>query len=108
MYAIPLDALDYNREWRVEKINLLGHKLLTEDELRAELLTKERPWYRFWGERPTFDPVTFESDLERLRRYYEARGYYDITVEHDIAVDEDNDSLDLGNSHQGNPAGYHF
>ena len=95
MYAITLDALDYNREWRVEKINLLGNKLITGDDLRAELLTKERPWYLFWGERPTFDPVTFESDLERLRRYYEARGYYDIAIDHDIAVDEDNDRVTL-------------
>jgi hypothetical protein len=51
-YAIPLDGLDDTREWRVEKINLSGHKLFTEDELRTELLTKERPWYRFWGEHP--------------------------------------------------------
>jgi outer membrane protein assembly complex protein YaeT len=95
VYAMPLDALDPNREWQVEKINLLGHKLVTEDELRAELLTKERPWYQFWGARPTFDPVTFESDLERLRRYYEARGYYDVAVEHDVAVDEDNARVTL-------------
>ena len=95
MCAVPLDALDSDREWRVEKINLLGNKLITGDDLRAELLTKERPWYLFWGERPTFDPVTFESDLERLRRYYEARGYYDIAIDHDIAVDEDNDRVTL-------------
>jgi outer membrane protein insertion porin family len=89
VYAIPLDALDQSKEWRVEKINLSGQKLFTEDELRTELLTKDRPWYRFWGERPTFDPVTLENDLERLRRYYEARGYYDVVVEHDLVVDED-------------------
>jgi len=95
VHAMPLDALDPAREWQVEKINLLGHNLVTEDELRAELLTKERPWYQFWGERPTFDPVTFESDLERLRRYYEARGYYDVAVEHDVAVDEENARVTL-------------
>lgn len=87
--AIPLDALDSNRQWRVEKINLSGNKLITEDELRVELLTKERPWYQIWGVRPEFDPVTFESDLERLRRYYEAHGYYDVAVEHDLVADED-------------------
>ena len=95
VYSIPLDALDNTREWRVETINLSGHKLFTEDELRTELLTKERPWYRFWGERPAFDPVTFENDLERLRRYYEARGYYDVAVEHDIAIDEETTRVSL-------------
>jgi len=88
VYAIPLDALDDTQEWHVEKVSLSGHKLFSEDELRAELLTKERPWYRFWGERPSFDPVTFENDLERLRRYYEARGYYDTVIEHDLTVDD--------------------
>jgi len=88
VYAISLDALDYSRERRVERINLSGYKLFAEDELRAELLTKERPWYRFWSERPSFDAVTFENDLERLRRYYEARGYYDTVIEYDLVVDE--------------------
>ena len=38
---------------------------------------------------PSFEPATFEHDLERLRRYYEARGYYDTVIEHDLLVDED-------------------
>ena len=88
VYSIPLDALDYSRHWRVEKIELSGNQLFTGDELRAELLTKARPWYQIWVDRPDFDPVTFESDLERLRRFYEARGYYDTVVEHDLTTDE--------------------
>jgi len=104
VYAIPLEALDDNRDWRVESIKIAGNKLFTEDALRAELLTKERPWFRFWGERPDFDPVTFENDLERLRRYYEARGFYDVGVEHDLAVDDENTlvSIDI-RVHEGGP-----
>lgn len=86
--AIPLDALDTGKEWRVAKITLTGNKLYSEDELRTELLTRERPWYRIGSERPEFDPVTFENDLERLHRYYEARGYYDTEIEHDLTVND--------------------
>ena len=88
-YSVTVDALDVSKDWRVEKINLSGLKRFTEGEMRDEILTKERPWYRFWGERPSFEPATFEHDLERLRRYYEARGYYDTVIEHDLLVDED-------------------
>ncbi|MGZ8433700.1 MAG: outer membrane protein assembly factor BamA [Candidatus Binatia bacterium] len=88
-YSVTVDTLDVSKDWRVEKINLSGLKRFTEGEMRDEILTKERPWYRFWGERPAFEPVTFEHDLERLRRYYEARGYYDTVIEHDLLVDED-------------------
>ena len=104
VFSISLDALNETREWRVEKINLSGSKLFTEDALRAELLTKERPWYQFWGQHPAFDPVTFESDLERLRRFYEARGYYDVTIEHDLTVDDKSSLLSISiRVHEGGP-----
>jgi outer membrane protein assembly complex protein YaeT len=87
-WAIPLAALDVSKEWRVEKIIVTGNSLYSEDELRSEMLTRERPWYRPWVERPVFDPVTFEEDLERLRRYYEARGYYDTEIHHDLTEND--------------------
>jgi outer membrane protein insertion porin family len=85
--AIPLDELDPGKEWRVEKIILSGNQVFSETELRHELLTKERPWYQFWGNRPEFDPASFESDLDRLRRFYEARGYYQAVIKHDLEID---------------------
>jgi outer membrane protein insertion porin family len=89
-YAVPLVKLDDSKKWRIEQIKLSGNQLFSADTLRKEMLTKERPWYRFWDERPDFDPVTFENDLERLRRYYEARGYYGTVIEHDLSIDEKN------------------
>ncbi|MGE5304522.1 MAG: outer membrane protein assembly factor BamA [Alphaproteobacteria bacterium] len=88
-YAVPLAKLDNSIEWRVEQINLSGNRLFSADTLRKELLTKERPLYRFWDKRPEFDAVTFENDLERLRRYYEARGYYGTVIDYDLSVDEE-------------------
>ena len=91
--AIPLDALDQAREWRVERIMVSGNKHFSQSELRNEILTKERPWYQFWAERPVFDPVMFESDLQRLRRFYEARGYYHAMIKHDLEVDDGESSI---------------
>lgn len=94
-WAIPLGALDISKEWRVGKITLTENQLHSEDELRIEMLTQERPWYRPWSERPVFDPVTFEKDLERLRRYYEARGYYDTEIDHDLTVNDAESLVDI-------------
>jgi outer membrane protein insertion porin family len=86
--ATSVDGLDSAKEWRVEKIDISGNHRFSTETLRAEMLTKERPWYRPWAERPVFDPVTFENDLERLRRFYEARGYYGTQVSYDLDADE--------------------
>jgi outer membrane protein insertion porin family len=87
--AILLDALDTSQEWRVDRIEFSGNKVLTADELSDAIATKTRPWYRFWEDRPVFDRVTFGSDLERLRRFYESRGYYGATITYDLTVDND-------------------
>jgi outer membrane protein assembly complex protein YaeT len=87
--AILIDALDTSREWRVDRIEFSGNKVLTADELSDAIATKTRPWYRFWEDRPVFDPVTFGNDLERLRRFYESRGYYGTIVTYDLSVDNE-------------------
>ena len=86
--AILLDALDPARQWKVERIEFSGNEKLSDDELSDAIVTKARPWYRVWEERPAFDPITFGSDLERLPRFYEAQGYYGTTVTYDLTVDE--------------------
>ena len=90
--AVLLDALDPARQWRVQRIEFFGNKLFASGELSAGIVTKERPWYRFWEDRPAFDPVSFETDLERLRRFYESRGYYSTDVTYDL-VPNTEDSL---------------
>ena len=90
--AVLLDALDPARPWRVQRIEFYGNKQFASDDLSAAIVIKERPWYRFWEDRPLFDPVTFEADLERLRRFYESRGYYGTEVTYDLNVITD-DSL---------------
>lgn len=86
--AVLLDALDPARQWRVERIEFSGNKAIPDDELSDAILTKARPWYRFWEEQPLFDPITFASDIERLQRFYEARGYYGTVLIYDLDVDD--------------------
>lgn len=85
--AIVIDALDLSRQWRVERIEFSGNEKFSDGTLRAAIVTKERPWFRFWEERPVLDPTAFRTDLERLRRLYEANGYYETAVSHDLDID---------------------
>jgi outer membrane protein insertion porin family len=85
--GVPVDDLEAGREWRVEQIEIAGNTKFSDNQLLNELLTKVRPWYLFWQDATIFDPVTFREDLERLRRFYEARGYYETRVTHDLTVD---------------------
>jgi len=91
--AVPIADIDPSRQWKVDRIEITGNLIFSSDELKAAMVTKELPWYRFWQERPAFDSVTFESDLERLRRYYESRGYYGTAITYDLKVDAERESV---------------
>jgi len=85
--AIPLEGLDSGRAWKLKGLDFFGNRNISADDLEDVMTTRERPWYRFWSERPAFDPVTFGTDLERIERLYESRGYYGTSVSHDLEVD---------------------
>lgn len=87
--ALTVADLDPEREWRVKDIVISGNEAFPEQKLLAKLLTKERPWYLPWQDRPVFDPITFATDLERLQRFYEAHGYYRCRVTHDLQVNKE-------------------
>jgi outer membrane protein insertion porin family len=86
--AVLLDALDPARQWRVQGIEFSGNQKFSGADLSAAIVIQSRPWYRFWEDRPPFDPVTFEADLERLRRFYESKGYYGTEVVYDLQVND--------------------
>jgi len=93
--GIQLEELDAARQWRVEKIEISGNTKFSESEILHELLTKVRPWYLFWEAESSFDPITFREDLERIRRFYEARGYYQTRVTYDLTADPQSGQVEI-------------
>ena len=85
--AVRIEDLDLNRHWQLGELVITGNDRLKRSDLTGMLLTQTRPWYRFWSDYPAFDPVTFRADLARLRRLYEARGFYHAVVDYDLTVD---------------------
>ena len=86
--AVLIDALDTTRQWKVEAIEFSGNNTFSADELSEVMSTKTRPWYRVWEDRPPFDPITFQNDLEKLQRFYESKGYYGTTITYDLDADD--------------------
>jgi outer membrane protein assembly factor BamA len=85
--ALQMEQLD-TRDWHVVSVDVEGNQAFSDYTLRAEILTHSRPWYTLWQPRPIFDPGTLEQDLLRLRRFYEARGYFDAKVLYDIEASD--------------------
>ena len=86
--AMPVEELDPNREWRTQDLIISGNKEIGSSEVEDALSTKTRPWYAPWRARPVFDPAVFASDLERIVKFYQDKGYYETKVTHDLAVDD--------------------
>ncbi len=64
----------------IEKIKFVGNKHFSSSDLREELISKEKKWYRFFSSTDTYDPDRLEYDKEMLRRFYYRKGYMDFEV----------------------------
>lgn len=82
--ALTTDDLDPGKQWQVGTISFSGNNVLSDDELKGVLRTKERPIYQLWKKRPEFDPGLFNQDMKRLNLFYQANGYYNARLTYDL------------------------
>ena len=76
----------------VSEVNLRGVQNVDDGDLRNRIATRETPlwpanrpralrWWRWWWVDPQYlDPAALTRDQARVRRFYQARGYYDARV----------------------------
>jgi outer membrane protein insertion porin family len=69
----------------VLRVNFLGNKQYSEDDLRGVIQTKESRFYRFLSSDDNYDPDRIDYDQEKLRKYYRNHGFYDFRVINAIA-----------------------
>jgi hypothetical protein len=69
----------------VDEVRFEGVEDLDAGALAERLGTRARPEFLFWSwpwtAWPLFDENVFERDVERIERWFRARGYYDAEVE---------------------------
>ncbi len=75
----------------VDKFDIEGVKQLKESELKEKIVTGESswlpPWFPIFGKQEWFDPITWQADLRRIQRFYEANGFYQARVLEDVVTE---------------------
>ena len=91
--GVPLADLDPSRDWPLRAVRFHGNHAVSTRTLRAALVTKARPWFLPWRPRTLFDPIAFRTDLARLHRLYERRGFWHAAVTADVVVPPGQDTV---------------
>jgi outer membrane protein insertion porin family len=69
----------------IQRIEFLGAKHFSANNLRGVISTKESRIYRFLSSKAVYDPDQVDYDQELLRKFYRNRGYYDFRIVNAIA-----------------------
>ncbi len=69
----------------VLRVNFIGNKAFSDDNLRDVVVTEQSHWYKFFSTNANYDPDRLEYDKEQLRKYYRNRGFYDFRVSSAVA-----------------------
>ncbi len=69
----------------INRIEFLGNRAYSDNDLKDIVVTKETEWWKFFGSNDNYDPDRIEYDREQLRKHYTNRGYYDFRVISSVA-----------------------
>lgn len=64
----------------VLRVNFLGNKEFSDNDLRDVVVTEQTTWYKFFSSNANYDPDRLEYDKEQLRKHYRNRGFYDFRI----------------------------
>ncbi len=65
----------------IQHINIVGNTLFTDKEIKTEFESKIPPFWKFWAKDDQYSREKLSGDLEKIRSYYQDRGYIDANVE---------------------------
>ena len=65
----------------IQHINIVGNTLYTDKEIKQGFESKIPPFWKFWSKDDQYSREKLSGDLEKIRSYYQDRGYIDANVE---------------------------
>ncbi len=65
---------------KIKDIYFIGNYVFSDQELLDEITTKKTKWYKPFSSSDSYDSDRMEFDKEKLRRFYNSRGYADFGV----------------------------
>jgi outer membrane protein insertion porin family len=74
-------VIDEGKTAEIRHINIVGNTLFTDEEIREEFESGMPPRWKFWSKDDQYTREKLSGDLEKIRSYYQDRGYIDATVE---------------------------
>ncbi|NCA97666.1 MAG: outer membrane protein assembly factor BamA [Bacteroidia bacterium] len=77
--------IDEGPQASISKMNFVGNKHYTDEDLAEVVMSKESRWYRIFSSSENYDAEKTNYDKELLRRFYLKRGYADFRVVSAIA-----------------------
>jgi translocation and assembly module TamA len=78
----------------VKSIRIEGARRISEGELKSKILTGENSWWPF-ADKYYFDPNVWQADLRRIRRAYQAEGYYGARILDQQIIPKSSKAVDL-------------
>ena len=69
----------------IHSLDFAGNKNIPSRQIEEKILTSPTGWWPF-ASKQRFDPIAWESDLARIERFYETRGYYRAEVVKDEVI----------------------
>ncbi len=81
--------VDEGKTAKIRHINVTGNTLFTDEEIQEEFESGTPPFWKFWSKEDDYTREKLSGDLEKIRSYYQDRGYIDASVEStQVAISE--------------------
>ena len=74
-------TIEEGKTAEIKHINIVGNTLFTDKEIKKEFESKIPAAWKFWSKDDQYSREKLSGDLEKIRSYYQDRGYIDANVE---------------------------
>ncbi len=77
--AIRID-IDEGEPASIREVTIVGNEAFSDDDLRKLFELGPKRWYHFFSDRDQYSRERLTADLERLRSFYQDRGYLNFEI----------------------------
>ena len=95
--------IDLGEVAKIKKISFIGDRVFRDNTLRNVILSDENKFWKFLTRNKFLDTNRINTDIIRLKKYYQNRGYFDIKIKSATAIITDENQFELSfNINSGN------
>ncbi len=89
-------AIEEGPATRIQRINIIGTKAFTEQQLLSEITLTTPGWLTWYTKNDQYSKQKLQADLEVLRSFYQDRGYLEFNVEStQVSISPDRENITI-------------